>query len=61
MHARSGLAVLLVFEACARGGVAVKVTIDNTKPRLDVNGKHVNSHDGTIRFIDGDWWLHAAS
>lgn len=37
------------------------VTIDNTKPRLDVGGAIANSHDGTIRFLEGHWWLHAAS
>jgi hypothetical protein len=52
------LLLLLAFlGACA----AAVVTIDNTKPRLDVNGEIVNSHDGTIRFLDGEWWLHAAS
>ena len=34
---------------------------DNTKPRLDTAGSIVNSHDGTIRFLEGEWWLHAAS
>ena len=48
---------LAFLGACA----AAVVTIDNTKPRLDVNGEIVNSHDGTIRFLDGEWWLHAAS
>jgi hypothetical protein len=37
------------------------VTFDNTKPRLATDGSIVNAHDGTIRFIDGSWWLHAAS
>lgn len=37
------------------------ITIDNTKPRLAVDGTIVNSHDGTVRFVDGEWWLHAAS
>jgi len=37
------------------------ITISNTQPRLSVNGEIVNSHDGTIRWIDGFFWLHAAS
>lgn len=61
MCSRSRLAVLLLVQAYARAGASVKITIDNTKPRLDVDGRHVNSHDGTIRFVDGEWWLHAAS
>ena len=37
------------------------VTISNVLPRLDTRGNIVNAHDGTIRFIEGFWWLHAAS
>ena len=40
---------------------STKVTFDNTAPRLDTNGSVVNAHDGTIRYVDGWWWLHAAS
>jgi hypothetical protein len=39
----------------------VNVTISNALPRLDVHGEIVNAHDGTIRFYEGFWWLHAAS
>jgi hypothetical protein len=37
------------------------ITISNVSPRLDVHGNIVNAHDGTIRFAEGAWWLHAAS
>lgn len=39
----------------------INVTFDNTKPRLSDTGEIVNAHDGTIRYVDGYWWLHAAS
>jgi len=37
------------------------LTIDNNQPRLGVGGEIINSHDGTIRFLEGKWWLHVAS
>lgn len=37
------------------------ISIDNLSPRLDANGSIVNAHDGTIRWLDGAWWVHAAS
>ena len=40
---------------------AVQITIDNTRPRLSVDGDIVNAHDGTIRWLEGEWWIHAAS
>jgi hypothetical protein len=36
------------------------VTISNLSPRLSTTGEIVNAHDGTVRFIDGAWWMHAA-
>jgi len=40
---------------------AIAVTIDNMTPRLDVHGNIVNAHDGTIRWLEGEWWVHAAA
>ena len=60
---RAAQLLLQLLGAClvvTRSSAAL-VTIDNTVPRLDVDGAIVNSHDGTIRFLDGEWWLHAAS
>jgi hypothetical protein len=51
------LALALAGGCCS----ARLITIDNTKPRLAVDGTIVNSHDGTVRFAEGKWWLHAAS
>ena len=35
------------------------VTIDNTKPRLDINGEIINAHDGTYRKYGKYWYYHA--
>ena len=35
------------------------VTIDNTKPRLDIHGKIMNAHDGTYRKYGDYWYYHA--
>jgi hypothetical protein len=51
-------AALLALAAAVRSHT---VTIDNLSPRLDANGSIVNAHDGTIRWLDGAWWVHAAS
>ena len=36
------------------------VTVSNLHPRLSTTGEIVNAHDGTIRLINGTWWMHAA-
>jgi hypothetical protein len=40
---------------------AVQVTIDNRVPRLDVNGKIVDAHDGSIQQFEagGLYYMHA--
>eukprot|EP00040_Diaphanoeca_grandis_P042937 m.266442 g.266442 ORF g.266442 m.266442 type:complete len:436 (-) comp67484_c0_seq1:51-1358(-) len=49
--------VCMVMVSTAAGSI----TIDNTKPRLSVDGEIINAHDGTIRWLEGEWWIHAAS
>ena len=39
---------------------ACAVLIDNTQPKLDIHGKIVNAHDGTIRYMEGAWYYHGA-
>ena len=36
------------------------VTVSNLHPRLSTTGEIVNAHDGTYRYINGSWWMHAA-
>jgi hypothetical protein len=36
------------------------VTISNIEPRLSADGEIVNAHDGTVRWLDGKWYMHAA-
>ena len=50
--------LLLACSGLARGK---RVVIDNTQPRLGTDGAIINSHDGTIRWLEGRWWVHAAS
>ena len=50
----------VLFLLLPRLATAKRVTISNTAPRLSVNGDIVNAHDGTIRWFDGAWWMHAA-
>eukprot|EP01050_Picozoa_sp_SAG11_P029044 SAG11_NODE_8015_length_1069_cov_1.567010_2_plen_263_part_00 len=41
-------------------GPATLVTINNTRPRMDTRGRIMNAHDGTVRWLEGAWWMHAA-
>ena len=52
------LGALLV--SCSGFGAARLVTINNTRPRLDSKGQIMNAHDGTVRWLEGAWWMHAA-
>ena len=36
------------------------VTISNIEPRLSTDGEIVNAHDGTVRWVNGKWFMHAA-
>ena len=57
MVLRMSLSLVLALICSVYGKL---VTIDNTKARLDRNGKIVNAHDGTVRWFEGSWWMHAA-
>lgn len=52
--------LFLVLLVCA---TARKITIDNTKPLLDINGKIVDANDGSIQQFpvlkDGLYYRHA--
>jgi hypothetical protein len=41
---------------------AVQVTINNLKPRLDINGVIIDAHDGSIQQFEknGLYYVHAA-
>ena len=39
---------------------STRVTISNIEPRLSTDGEIVNAHDGTVRWLDGKWYMHAA-
>ena len=47
---------VLLLAAAATG----TTTISNLKPRLSTTGEIVNAHDGTVRWLDGAYWMHAA-
>lgn len=53
-----GAATTFLLAATLEGAL---VTIDNLSPRFDANGTIMNAHDGTIRWLNGEWWVHAAS
>ena len=54
----------LILAWCFLIGVSLAdtrvVTIDNTKPRLDVNGDIINAHDGSYQKYGGYYYYHAA-
>eukprot|EP00047_Mylnosiga_fluctuans_P006490 m.247211 g.247211 ORF g.247211 m.247211 type:complete len:382 (-) comp15327_c0_seq1:59-1204(-) len=56
---RIALAVIVLAGLAA----ARMVTIDNTKPRLDINGQIIDAHDGSIqRFTpDGPYYYHGVA
>jgi hypothetical protein len=51
---------LLLLTGAVCGHQGAMVTISNLKPRLSTAGEIVNAHDGTVRWIDGKWYMHAA-
>jgi len=39
----------------------VKTTVENTTPRLDVDGNPVDAHDGCLQFFDGRYYLYGTA
>ncbi len=37
------------------------VTIQNTEPRLDVNGEIIDAHDGCLQFFEGRYYLYGTA
>lgn len=54
------LVALIAAESINTFAAAGRVTISNLKPRLSTTGEIVNAHDGTVRWFDGKWYMHAA-
>ena len=55
-----GLGLPVAAAASASSQPSTTVTINNLKPRLSTTGEIVNAHDGTVRWLDGKWYMHAA-
>jgi len=39
----------------------IPVSIDNVKPRRDVNGEIIDAHDGCLQFFDGRFYLYGTA
>lgn len=53
---------LVIFAVSCRQSPKVEtVTISNTEPRLDVNGRIVDAHGGCLQFFNGRFYLYGSA
>jgi len=48
----------LVIASCSQEPKAEKIVIDNSSPRLDVNGQIIDAHGGCLQFFNGTYYLY---
>ena len=53
-------ALLVILLVMSIGTEGRKIRVSNLTPRYDTTGSIIDAHDGTVRWINGEWWMHAA-